>query len=211
MITIDKGKPVANGPIAIIAPGTDLGEWFMTWNGSEYIAHTSEGGHSDFVPNNQPQICLLHYLLPGFRHVGVEHVCSGIGILNIYKFLRDEENILERPEIAQLIASAKDHSKAIVEAAFHPLYPSELCRATVDLLVSILAGEAGKLALKVLATCGGYLAGGIALRVLTLSPAPHFVETRSRKGRFKDLMERMPIHIITIPAALPGAATFGRA
>jgi glucokinase len=200
---------VANGPIAIIAPGTGLGEWPMTWNGSEYIAHGSEGGHSDFAPNDERQIRLLHYLLPGFGQVGVERVCSGFGTPNIYKFLRDEENILERPEIAQLIASAKDHTRPIVEAAFDPEYPGELCRATVDLHVSILASGAGNLALKVMATGGVYLAGGIALHVVTRWQTPHFVETFSRRGRFKDLMDRMPIHIITIQAALLGAATFG--
>lgn len=209
MITINKGEPVTNAPIAIIAPGTGLGESFMTWDGSEYIAHSSEGGHSDFAPNNERQIRLLHYLLPRFGHVGVERVCSGIGIPNIYEFLRDEENIQEQPEITQLIASAKDHTKAIIEAAFDPQYPSELCLATVDLLVSILASEAGNLALKVLATGGVYLAGGIALHVMTLLQTPQFVETFIRKGRFKDLMERMPIHIITTRAALLGAATFG--
>ena len=40
-------------------------------------------------------------------------------------FWRDEENITERTEIAQLIASAKDHTKAIMEAAFDPQHPSE--------------------------------------------------------------------------------------
>src|ERR1700751_4171646 len=209
MITINKGEPVANGPIAIIAPGTGLGESFLTWNGSEYIAHSSEGGHADFAPTDERQIRLLHYLLPRFGHVGVERVCSGIGIPNIYEFLRDEENIPESPEIAQLIASAKDHTKAIVEAAFDSRNPSELCLATVDLLVSILASEAGNLALKVMATGGVYLAGGIALHVVKLLQRPQFVQTFTRKGRFKDLMERMPIHIITTRAALIGAATFG--
>src|SRR5262244_2334610 len=32
MITITKGAPVAKGPIAIIAPGTGLGESFLTWD-----------------------------------------------------------------------------------------------------------------------------------------------------------------------------------
>ena len=209
MITINKGQPVASGPIAIVAPGTGLGESFLTWDGSEYIAHSSEGGHSDFAPTDEHQIRLLQYLLPRLGHVGVERVCSGIGIPNIYEFLRDEENIPERREIAQLIASAKDHTKAILEAAFDPQDPSELCRATVDLLASILASEAGNLALKVLATGGVYIAGGIALHVLPLLQTPQFVETFTRKGRFKDLMERMPIHIITTRAALLGAATFG--
>ena len=139
----------------------------------------------------------------------MERVCSGIGVPNLYEFLRDEENIPERPEVAQLIASAKDHTKAIVESAFDSQHPSELCLATVDLLVSILASEAGNLALKVLATGGVYLAGGIALHLVKLLQEPRFVQTFTSKGRFKDLMERMPIHVITTRAALVGAATFG--
>jgi glucokinase len=181
----------------------------LTWDGGQYVAHGSEGGHSDFAPTDARQIRLLEYLLPRFGHVGVERVCSGIGVPNIYEFLRNEENIPERPEAAQLIASAKDHTKAIMEAAFDPQHPSELCLATAELLVSILAGEAGNLALKVLATGGVYLAGGVALHLVKLLERPRFLEAFTRKGRFKDLMERMPIHIISTRAALLGAATFG--
>jgi glucokinase len=209
VVTINKGEAVADGTIAIIAPGTGLGESFLTWDGSEYIAHGSEGGHADFAPTDERQIRLLHYLLPRFGHVGVERVCSGIGVPNIYEFLRDVEKIDERPEVAQLIASAKDHTKAIVEAAFDPQHPSELCLATVDLLVSILASEAGNLALKVLATGGVYLAGGVALHLLDGLKDPRFLQGFTRKGRFKELMERIPVHLITTRAALVGAATFG--
>lgn len=81
--------------------------------------------------------------------------------------------------------------------------------ATVDLLVSMLASEAGNLALKVLATRGAYLADGVALHVGELRQESQFVETFTRKGSIKELMERMPIHIVTTPAALVGAATFG--
>lgn len=209
VLTINKGEPVENAPIAIIAPGTGLGESFLTWDGSQYEAHGSEGGHSDFAPTDERQMRLLEYLLPRLGHVGVERVCSGIGVPNIYDFLRDVEKIPERPEVAQLISSAKDHTKVIVDAAFQPQNPSELCLATVEMLASILAAETGNLALKVLATGGVYIAGGIALHVLPLLKGPHFVQSFARKGRFKDLMERIPIHVITIQAALVGAATFG--
>ncbi len=209
VVTINKGEPVANGPIAIIAPGTGLGESFLTWNGSQYIAHGSEGGHSDFAPTDERQIRLLAYLLPRFGHVGVERVCSGIGVPNIYEFLRDVEKIPERPEVAQMIASAKDHTKVIVNAAVDPQHPSELCQETVEMLVSILASEAGNLALKVLATGGVYIAGGVALHLLNALQEPRFTETFTRKGRFRDLMQRVPIHVITTRAALVGAATFG--
>ena len=211
VFTINKGEPVADGPIAIIAPGTGLGESFLTWDGSRYVAHGSEGGHSDFAPTDDGQIRLLGYLLPRFGHVGVERVCSGIGVPNIYEFLRDEEQIPERPEVAQLIASAKDHTKAIVGAAMDPHHPSELCQATIDMFVSILAGEAGNLALKVFSTGGVYIAGGVALHVLEALKNSRFMQTFTNKGRFKDLMGRIPIHVITTRAALVGAASYGLA
>jgi len=209
VVTINKGEPVANGPIAIIAPGTGLGESFLTWDGSQYAAHGSEGGHSDFAPTDERQIRLLQYLLPRLGHVGFERVCSGIGVPNIYAFLRDEEKIAESPEVAQRIASAKDHTKAIVEAAEDPANRSELCHATVEMLASILGSEAGNLALKVLATGGVYIAGGVALHVLNFLQRPEFMQSFTRKGRFKDVMERIPINVITTRAALVGAATFG--
>src|SRR5882757_5493324 len=161
LITLNEGAPVLNGPIGIIAPGTGLGESFLTWDGSQYVAHSSEGGHSDFAPTDERQIRLLRFLLPRWGHVGVERVCSGIGIPNIYEFLRDEEKIPERPEIGELIASSKDHTKAIVAAAFDQQMPSALCKATIEIMISILASEAGNLALKLLATGGVYLTGGV--------------------------------------------------
>jgi glucokinase len=209
LITLNEGEPVLKGPIAIIAPGTGLGESFLTWDGSEYVAHSSEGGHSDFAPTDTRQIRLLEYMLQRSDHVGVERVCSGIGVPNIYEYLRDEEKIPESPKVAQRIAAAKDHTKAIVEAAADPHNPSELCRATIEVLVSILASEAGNLALKVFATGGIYLAGGIALHVLGPLQDPRFMEAFTRKGRFKELMARIPIHVITTRAALVGAATYG--
>ena len=209
VITLNEGEPIPQGPIAIIAPGTGLGESFLTWDGSQYVAHSSEGGHSDFAPTDELQIRLLRFLLPRFGHVGVERVCSGIGVPNVYEFLRDQEKIPERPEVAQLIASAKDHTKAIVNAAADPHRPSELCRATVELLISILAGEAGNFALKILATGGIYLAGGVALHLLDALREPRFMQTFTNKGRFKDFARRIPVHVITARAALVGAASFG--
>jgi glucokinase len=209
VVTINEGVPVRDGAIAVIAPGTGLGESYLTWEGSRYVSHGSEGGHSDFAPTDERQIRLLRFLLPRLGHVGVERVCSGIGIPNIYEFLRDEEKIPERPEVAESIASAKDHTKAIVESATDPRHPSKLCRATVDMLIAILAGEAGNLALKVLATGGVYIAGGVALHLLEALKAPWFVQTFANKGRFKELLSRIPIHVITTRAALVGAASYG--
>lgn len=108
-----------------------------------------------------------------------------------------------------MIATAKDRTKAIVQAGMDPHNPSELCRATVEMLVSILAAEAGNLGLKVLATGGVYIAGGVALHAMEALKEAHFMQAFSNKGRFKDLMVRMPIRVITTRAALVGAATYG--
>ncbi len=137
--TLNVGDPAPRGPIGVVAPGTGLGESFLTWDGSQYVAHSSEGGHADFAPTDTRQIGLLQYMLPRFDHVSVERVCSGIGIRNIYEYLRDIGRIPESPEIARLIASARDPAAAIIGSAVDQHRPSELCTATVEMLVSILA------------------------------------------------------------------------
>jgi glucokinase len=207
--TLNVGRPAPKGAIAVIAPGTGLGESFLAWDGSRYVSHSSEGGHADFAPTNDRQIGLLKYMLKRFDHVSVEHVCSGIGIPYIYEYLRDIERIPENPEIAILIANATDHTAVITNSAFDQHSPSELCRATIDTFVSILASEAANMALKVMATGGIYLAGGIPLHIPRAAEEAGFMESFKRKGRFAQLMESIPVHVILNRAALVGSAAYG--
>src|ERR1051325_1031447 len=144
-----------------------------------------------------------------FDHVSFEHVCSGIGIPNIYGYLRDVEQIPQSPDVTALIDSARDRTAAIVSHAVDRTNPSELCTATVDTFVSILAAEAGKLAVKVLATGGVYIAGGVAGHTLAALRKPAFMDSFKRKGRFADLMGRIPIHVIVSSAGLAGGAAYG--
>jgi len=209
LVTLNAGSAVAGGAIAIIAPGTGLGESFLTWDGARYVAHASEGGHSDFAPTDALQRRLLEYLQGRFEHVGVERVCSGIGVPNIYEFLRDVERVPEPAALSEKIASAVDRTQAIVEAASDASGPSRRCQVTVEVLTSILASEAGNLALKVFATGGVFLAGGVALHLLEALKQPRFLDSFTRKGRFKELMGRIPLHVITARAALGGAAISG--
>jgi glucokinase len=206
--TINPGEAVSKGAIGVIAPGTGLGESFLTWNGARYVAHSSEGGHSDFAPTGQRQIGLLEYMLKKSDHVSFEHVCSGIGIPNIYAYLRDVERIPQEPDVTAIIETAHDRPAAIVEHA-GGANPSPLCRATVDMFVSILAAEAANLALKVMATGGVYVAGGVAVHTLEALKGPAFMEAFKRKGRFAELMAGIPIHVVVSPAGLAGAAAYG--
>src|SRR5229473_7022527 len=150
VITINSGEVVPRGAIAVIAPGTGLGEAFLTWDGSRYLAHTSEGGHADFAPTNDLEINLLRYLFTHLKHVSFERVCSGRGIPNIYKFLKESGHAKESPELAERLAAASDLTPIIFDAALRENMPDELCVATVNIFVSVLGAEAGNLALKVL-------------------------------------------------------------
>src|SRR5271165_1494414 len=207
--TINTGEPVSKGTIAVIAPGTGLGESFLTWDGSHYLAHSSEGGHSDFAPTDDRQIRLLEYMMKLFYHVSFEHVCSGINIPNLYRFLRDVEHLPEKPDLAKLIDCERDPSVVIIEHASDPANQCKLCAATMDLFVSILAADTGNLAIKFLATGGVYLAGGVPVHILPALKQPAFLEQFKRKGRFTELMGRIPIHVLVTPAAIAGAAAYG--
>ena len=86
----------------------------------------------------------------------------------------------------------------------------EACRRALDLFASIYGAEAGNLALKVLATGGVYLGGGIPPRILTALSSARFMESFLKKGRLSDVLVDFPVHVILYPrAALLGAACHG--
>jgi glucokinase len=203
--TLNEGEVAQGGAIAIIAPGTGLGEAYLAWDGSRYRAYPSEGGHADFAPNNRLETDLLRYLQDRLGHVSYERVCAGQGIANIYDFLRDSG--YEEPAwLAERLAAADDPAPVIANAALDK-DACEICSAALDVFVSILGAEAGNLALKVLATGGVYLGGGIPPRILPLLKRDGFMEAFRYKGRFADLLARVPVHVILNPkAALLGAA-----
>jgi glucokinase len=211
--TLSPGKAVPGGAIAVLAPGTGLGEAFLTYSGSRYIAHASEGGHAAFGPADQLQIELLGYLRArkGYDHVSYERVCSGgLGIPNLYDFLRDTGYAHEPAWLAEQLAGSDDPTPIIVKAAKDQQNPCDLCSATLNLFVTILGAEAGNLALKVMATGGIYLGGGIPPRILPSLEQPFFLEALRSKGRFRKALSEIPVHVIlNAKAGLLGAAAFG--
>jgi glucokinase len=207
--TLNTGDALPVGAIAVIAPGTGLGESFLTWDGARYVAHSSEGGHSDFAPADEPQIGLLRYMQKIYDHISYEHVCSGIGIPHIYNFLRDSGYAPETPNMAGLLSATTDPTPLICQAALHPTRPDRLCVSTVETFISILGAEAGNLALKVLATGGVYIGGGIPLHILPALKKSSFMRSFMRKGRFADMLSRIPVRILVVKAGLIGAANCG--
>ncbi len=206
--TLNIGEPAVNGPLAVIAPGTGLGEAFLTWDSQSYLAHTSEGGHADFAPTDELQIGLLRYLQPRFEHVSYEWVCSGHGMPNLYAYLKETRYAEEPAWLTEQLAQAKDPNAVIAQAALDKADP--LSVATIKLFVSILAAEAGNLALKILSTGGLYIGGGIPRHVLPFVKDASFMQAFLHKGRLSEVLKPMPVHVImNAKVGLQGAAYRG--
>ncbi len=195
---------------AVIAPGTGLGEAFLVWDGGRYRPQPSEGGHTDFAPPTAALADLVPYLRRRYDHVSYELVCSGIGIPRLYEFFRDRDPAREDPGFAAALAASADHTPLILDAALRADAPCPICRAVVDAFLTILAAEAGNLALKVFALGGIYIAGGIPPRLLPLLDERRFVDAFRAKGRFAKLLAQIPVQVVVNPdATLMGTATYG--
>lgn len=210
LITLSPGTAKEKGAKAVIAPGTGLGEAFLVWEASQqrYEAHPSEGGHASFAPTTSLQQQLLAFLQKRMPHVSFERVCSGRGIPNLYIFLRDSGRYTEPAWLRDELAGVEDLTPMIVNTAVSG--KSDLCIATLNLFIEILAGETANMALKVLATGGIYLGGGIPPRIVSQIQSSRFTQVFTQKGRFTDLLEDIPIYLIRNPqVALRGAAYHG--
>jgi glucokinase len=197
-----KGQPVGNQ--AVIAAGTGLGEAGMYWDGTRHHIFACEGGHCDFAPRNDLEIELLQYLSARFDHVSYERIVSGPGLVNVFYFLRDTGRGAEPNWLTEEMQSA-DPAAAISRAAVEGKCP--LCEHALDLFITVYAAEAGNLALKLLATGGVYLGGGIAPKLVSKLAGPLFMQSFIGKGRMQPLLEAIPVKVITNDkTALMGAA-----
>ena len=178
------GDPDPHGTIAVIAPGTGLGEAYLTWNGQRYLAYPSEGGHAFLAPGSDLEVELLSCCLLS-RASGTLTFSEWLrdGIPNLYRFLRNSKRYPEPDWLKQELAEASDPTPVIMVAGYNQR--AEICTATFDLFLKILAGEIGNMAIKLMATGGIYLGGGISPRILDRLREPEFLDTISRKGRLR--------------------------
>lgn len=210
LFTLSEGDPSQVGNRGLVSAGTGLGEAALIWDGKRHVPVASEGGHCDFAPRNEDEIELLCYLRDRLKgRVSFERVVSGMGLTNIYHFLRDVKKLEESRDLAERM-KVEDPNAVISELGLAG--SNELCVRTLDMFVAAYGAEAGNLALKVLAIGGMYLGGGIAPRILTKMKDGTFMKSFVDKGRLSDLLIQTPVRIILESrAALMGAAAYAEA
>jgi len=203
---LKEGTGVPHAAIAVIAAGTGLGEGGLVWDGSRYRALPSEGGHTDFAPRNELEMDLLRFLLGKHERVSYERLVSGPGLLNLYQFFRSRSTYAEPSWLKEQLASG-DSSAAISQAAMEETDDASV--KALEMFVSVYGAEAGNLALKLLATGGVFVGGGIAPKILPKIQQGPFLNSFIRKGRYSDLLKKIPIHVImNDKIALVGAAHY---
>jgi glucokinase len=192
------------GNMVLIAAGTGLGEALLIWDGARHAVIASEGGHADFAPRTDVEVELLRFVRKEFGRVSYERVLSGLGLFNIYRFLREQGGLSEPAWLRERI-EREDPSAVISEVGLAGGHP--LCVQALDLFASVYGAEAGNLALKALAVGGVFVGGGIAPKIRVKLEDGTFAAAFRDKGRFAELMASIPVRLALEPrAALLGAA-----
>ncbi len=212
IFTLHEGDPRAVGHRGLVSAGTGLGEALLIWDAKSktHLPLPSEGGHTDFAARDTREIALLEYLQRTLKgRVSHERVVSGIGMKNIYAFLRDDVK-MEEPQWLAARMAAEDPNAVIGQCGEDG--SSAICAETLRIFASAYGAEAGNVALKVLAMGGIYLGGGIAPKILKTMQNGEFTRAFLDKGRLSPLLEAVPIRIILDDTcALLGAAAYAEA
>ena len=192
-LVLNEGVADPCGSRAVISAGTGLGEAVAWWDGTRYRPSPSEAGHADFAPRNGLEAELLLYLLKRYSRVSFERVVSGLGLCNIYQFLRDRSG---GDELAAVAEEMKNGDPAEVISRHGLAKSCPLCVQALDLFVSLYGSEAGNAALRFLATGGVYVGGGIAPKIVEKLKEPTFMTAFTTKGRLSPLLHNVPVRVI---------------
>lgn len=200
------GNKTVLGNAAVISPGTGLGEGGLYWDGAAYRPFATEGGHAHFAARNEMDWELYCFLKEKYQHVSWERVVSGPGISVVFAFLHEVKQ-WEAP--TSLLEDMKLHDPAatISQAA---ATGSPICQTTLEMFMRYLAAEAANLTLKLKATGGVFLGGGILPKIWNDQLSAVFHQYFFDVGRLHPLVEAAPVYLIlNQQTALWGAGYYG--
>jgi glucokinase len=200
--TLQRGEPIRGGNITLVAAGTGLGIALLHSVDGRIVPSPSEGGHADFAARSEREITLLRDLTARFGRAEVEHVVSGVGLVNIYRVVH------RGPSSAAIDLDNADAPAEISKGALERVCDG--CMEVLDFFVESFGAEAGNLALGMLATGGVYIGGGIAPKILPAIESGSFLKAFRAKSAFEPMLAKMPVKVIlNAETGLLGAAVFG--
>ena len=202
---LQPGAHDATGNQAILSAGTGLGCAGLYWDGQRHRPFATEGGHADFAPRSHLEAELMEDIAREKGRVSAERLLSGSGLVRIYRFLRQRSGLPE-PEALTARFAKEDAAAVVSRSALEQADP--VCVQALDLFASVYGAEAGNVALRMLATAGVFLGGGIAPKNLPAFRRDGlFMKAFLDKGRMRPLLETVPVLVVLNDrAALWGAA-----
>ncbi len=199
LVVLQEGRRVPTGNAALIAAGTGLGEALLHNIDGRFIPSPTEGGHADFAPRNPEEIGLLEHLLQRNGRADYEHVLSGPGIVNVYRYVHQGTCAECGTDDPALLPSM------ISKAALEERCPK--CVETLRLFVAVYGAEAGNLALRSVASAGLFVGGGIAPKILPAIQSGVFMHAFRDKAPMDAFVSHVPVSVILNDrAGLLGAA-----
>lgn len=195
LVTLYEGDADAVGNMAIIAPGTGLGEAGLYFDGTHYHPYATEGGHTDFAPRYELDIDLYRFLHRKHDHVSWERLVSGMGIVTLYEFLTEDQQKKPAAQVQQAMKE-KDPAAVISQSALDKSCP--VCMEVMTLFTRYMATEASQLALKTKCIGGLIIAGGIPPKILPLLQQEnrwreYFI---NRNGRMDALIRQVKVQVV---------------
>jgi len=197
------------GNIAILSAGTGLGEAMLIRDGAHVTAVATEGGHTDFAPQNEEQDKLLIFLRDKYQgHVSYERLVSGEGLCNIYQYLKSLGVMPVSRQLEEKMLLS-DPAAVIGSAGLADIDP--LCKEAVRVFCQIYAAEAANLVLKCLPYAGVVLAGGMTPKLLPVIKQACFIDAFLNKGRYRELLQNIPVRAcMDEQIVLSGALAYAR-
>lgn len=197
---LQKGIPEKNGVRAFLGAGTGLGVGFATFDGSQYVVHPTEGGHTSFAPTDDIQIDILKYMHKKYNiDISTERLLSGPGMEDIYYYFRDINpfNYTESEQLKESLAN--DHNgvnkKITSFAAEHP--DDRMTAKTLETFVKIYGAKSGDLAFTLLPRGGLYVVGNIAVKILTKHPFDGiFMQAFGNKDKVSYVLKDLPVWVV---------------
>jgi glucokinase len=185
LFSLGGGAGRNGAPLVVLGPGTGLGVACLVPGRPIVIA--TEGGHATLATTDARQDAIVRHLRSRFAHVSAERALSGDGLVNLHDAIA---------AIDGRTVPARD-SRQISQAALDGSCP--VCREALDTFCALLGAFAGDLALMFGARGGVYIAGGIVPRFTDHLAKSAFRTQFEAKGRFKEYLAAIPVHVILRP------------